>query len=120
MIVNVFGASEYLNVNRYLNIGQSILRLLALVMMSAIRDLTGSYTPGYVVCVILSLISLACFIGIRKRYSCLLYTSMEGFRLGAPPMTAAMPMTAMATMTRLPELAKTITTLISVNPTARV
>ena len=69
MIVNVFGASEYLNVNRYLNIGQSILRLLALVMMSAIRDLTGSYTPGYVVCVILSLISLACFIGIRKRYS---------------------------------------------------
>ena len=69
MIVNVFGASEYLNVNRYLNIGQTILRLLALVMMSAIRDLTGSYTPGYVVCVILSLASLICFYGIKKRYS---------------------------------------------------
>lgn len=26
MIVNVFGASEYLNINRYLNIGQNILR----------------------------------------------------------------------------------------------
>lgn len=69
MIVNVFGASEYLNVNRYLNIGQNILRLLALVMMSAIRDLTGSYVPGYVVCVILSLVALVLFIGIKKRYS---------------------------------------------------
>ena len=69
MIVNVFGASEYLNVNRYLSIGQNILRLLALVMMSAIRDLTGSYTPGYVVCVVLSLAALGCFFGIRKRYS---------------------------------------------------
>lgn len=69
MIVNVFGASEYLNVNRYLNIGQNILRLLALVMMSAIRDLTGSYVPGYVVCVILSLAALVCFIAIRNRYS---------------------------------------------------
>lgn len=69
MIVNVFGPSEYLNVNRYLNIGQNILRLLALVMMSAIRDLTGSYTPGYVVCVILSLASLGLFIAIKTRYS---------------------------------------------------
>ena len=69
MIVNVFGASEYLNVNRYLNIGQNILRLLALVMMSVIRDLTGSYVPGYVVCVILSLVALVLFIGIKKRYS---------------------------------------------------
>lgn len=69
MIVNVFGATEYLNVNRYLNIGQNILRLLALVMMSAIRDLTGSYTPGYVVCIILSLVSLVLFIAIRNRYS---------------------------------------------------
>ena len=69
MIVNVFGASEYLNVNRYLNIGQNILRLLALVMMSAIRDLTGSYIPGYVVCVILSLAALGCFIAIKNRYS---------------------------------------------------
>lgn len=69
MIVNVFGASEYLNVNRYLSIGQNILRLLALVMMSAIRDLTGSYTPGYVVCILLSLAALACFIGIKTRYS---------------------------------------------------
>ena len=69
MIVNVFGASEYLNVNRYLNIGQNILRLFALVMMSAIRDLTGSYVPGYVVCIILSVVSLLLFIGIRKRYS---------------------------------------------------
>ena len=69
IIVNVFGASEYLNVNRYLNIGQNILRLLALVMMSAIRDLTGSYTPGYVVCVVLSLVALLCFVGIRQRYS---------------------------------------------------
>ena len=69
MIVNVFGASEYLNVNRYLNIGQNILRLLALVMMSAIRDLTGSYTPGYVVCIILSLVSLLLFVAIKRRYS---------------------------------------------------
>lgn len=69
IIVNVFGASEYLNVNRYLNIGQNILRLLALVMMSSIRDLTGSYTPGYVVCVVLSLVALLCFVGIRQRYS---------------------------------------------------
>ena len=69
MIVNVFGASEYLNVNRYLSIGQNILRLLALVMMSAIRDLTGSYTPGYVVCIILSLASLVLFVAIRNRYS---------------------------------------------------
>ncbi len=69
MIVNVFGATEYLNVNRYLNIGQNILRLLALVMMSAIRDLTGSYIPGYVVCIILSLVSLVLFIAIRNRYS---------------------------------------------------
>ncbi len=69
IIVNVFGASEYLNVNRYLNIGQNILRLLALVMMSSIRDLTGSYTPGYVVCVVLSLAALLCFVGIRQRYS---------------------------------------------------
>lgn len=69
MIVNVFGATEYLNVNRYVNIGQNILRLFALVMMSAIRDLTGSYVPGYVVCVILSLVSLGCFIAIRTRYS---------------------------------------------------
>lgn len=69
MIVNVFGASEYLNINRYLNIGQTILRLLALVMMSAIRDITGSYIPGYVVCVILSLAALVCFAGIRTRYS---------------------------------------------------
>lgn len=69
MIVNVFGASEYLNVNRYLNIGLQILRLLALVMMSSIRDLTGSYTPGYVVCVVLSLVALLCFVGIRQRYS---------------------------------------------------
>ena len=69
MIVNVFGASEYLNVNRYMNIGQNILRLLALVMMSSIRDLTGSYVPGYVVCVILSIVALLCFVGIRKRYS---------------------------------------------------
>lgn len=69
MIVNVFGATEYLNVNRYVNIGQNILRLFALVMMSAIRDLTGSYVPGYVVCVILSLASLGCFIAIRTRYS---------------------------------------------------
>lgn len=69
MIVNVFGASEYLNINRYLNIGQNILRLLALVMMSAIRDLTGSYVPGYVVCVVLSLAALGCFIAIKQRYS---------------------------------------------------
>lgn len=69
MIVNVFGASEYLNINRYLNIGQTILRLLALVMMSAIRDVTGSYTPGYVVCVALSLAALVCFAGIKQRYS---------------------------------------------------
>lgn len=69
MIVNVFGASEYLNINRYLNIGQNILRLLALVMMSSIRDLTGSYVPGYVVCIILSLVSLGLFMGIKKRYS---------------------------------------------------
>jgi MFS transporter, OFA family, oxalate/formate antiporter len=69
IIVNVFGASEYLNVNRYLNIGQNILRLLALVMMSAIKDLTGSYTPGYVVCIVLSLVALLCFIGIRQRYT---------------------------------------------------
>lgn len=69
MIVNVFGATEYLNVNRYVNIGQNVLRLFALVMMSAIRDLTGSYVPGYVVCVILSLVSLGCFIAIRTRYS---------------------------------------------------
>jgi MFS family permease len=69
MIVNVFGASEYLNINRYLNIGQNILRLLALVMMSVIRDLTGSYVPGYIVCVILSLGALCCFFGIQKRYS---------------------------------------------------
>ena len=69
MIVNVFGASEYLNVNRYVNIGQNILRLFALVMMSAIRDVTGSYIPGYVVCVILSLASLGCFIAIKTRYS---------------------------------------------------
>lgn len=69
IIVNVFGATEYLNVNRYVNIGQNILRLFALVMMSAIRDLTGSYVPGYVVCVILSLASLGCFIAIRTRYS---------------------------------------------------
>lgn len=69
MIVNVFGASEYLNINRWLNIGQNILRLLALVMMSAIRDLTGSYVPGYVVCVILSIVALLFFVGIKKRYS---------------------------------------------------
>lgn len=69
MIVNVFGASEYLNVNRYINIGQNILRLLALVMMSSIRDLTGSYVPGYVVCVFLSLVALGCFIAIKNRYS---------------------------------------------------
>ena len=69
MTVNVFGASEYLNVSRYINIGQNILRLLALVMMSAIRDLTGSYTPGYVVCIILTIVSLFMFIGIKKRYS---------------------------------------------------
>ena len=53
----------------HLNIGQNILRLLALVMMSSIRDLTGSYTPGYVVCVVLSLVALLCFVGIRQRYS---------------------------------------------------
>jgi len=69
MIVNVFGASEYLNVNRYLYIGQNILRLLALVMMSTIRDLTGSYVPGYVVCVALSVVALLLFVGIKKRYS---------------------------------------------------
>ena len=69
MIVNVFGHSEYLNVNRYCNIGQNILRLFALVMMSSIHDLTGSYTPGYVVCVILSIIALLCFVGIKNRYS---------------------------------------------------
>lgn len=69
IIVNVFGASEYLNINRYLNIGQQILRLIALVMMSSIKDLTGSYTPGYVICIILSLVALCCFFGIRTRYS---------------------------------------------------
>jgi MFS family permease len=69
MIVNVFGPSEYLNVNSYLFIGQNVLRLVALVMMSAIRDLTGSYLLGYVVCIILSLGTIACFAGIKKRYS---------------------------------------------------
>jgi hypothetical protein len=38
-------------------------------MMSAIRDLTGSYVPGYVVCVILSIVALLFFVGIKKRYS---------------------------------------------------
>jgi MFS family permease len=69
MVVNVFGASEYLNISRYLNIGQSILRLLALVMMSTIHDITGSYILGYIVCIILSIGSLFCFIGVNKRYS---------------------------------------------------
>lgn len=69
MISNVFGASEYLNINRYMNIGQSILRLFALVLMNGILDLTGSYTPGYVVCCVLSIISLVCFVAIKKRYS---------------------------------------------------
>ncbi len=69
IIVNVFGASEYLNVNRYLNIGQNILRLFALVMMSMIHDATGSYTPGYIVCVALSIVALLCFVGIRNRYT---------------------------------------------------
>lgn len=69
MIVNVFGASEYLNVNRYINLGQNLLRLLALVMMSFIRDLTGSYIPGYVVCIFLSLAAIGCFIAIKTRYS---------------------------------------------------
>ena len=69
MIVNVFGASEYLNVNRYINLGQNLLRLLALVMMSFIRDLTGSYIPRYVVCIFLSLAAIGCFIAIKTRYS---------------------------------------------------
>lgn len=69
LISNVFGASEYLNVNRYLFMGQTILRLMALVMMNAIYDTMGSYTPGYVVCLILSIAALCCFLGIKKRYS---------------------------------------------------
>jgi MFS family permease len=69
MIVNVFGASEYLNVNRYMMIGQNILRLLALVMMNSIFEATGSYTIGYVVCIGLSIVAFFCFFAIRKRYS---------------------------------------------------
>ena len=47
-------------------------------------------------------------------------TMMEGFRLGEPPITAAIPMTAMATMTRLPDFANTMPMLMRVKPTARV
>jgi MFS family permease len=69
MIINVFGASEYLNINRYMMIGQTILRLFALVMMSGILAATGSYTLGYVVCIGLSVVAFFCFVAIRKRYS---------------------------------------------------
>jgi len=69
LIVHVFGATEYLNINRYMMIGQNVLRLLALVMMNGILAATGSYTLGYVVCIVLSLAALGFFAAIRKRYS---------------------------------------------------
>lgn len=54
-------------------------------MMSAIRDLTGPYVLGYVVCVILSVVALPLFAsGRTKRYSAKKCVVCSDFALFVP------------------------------------
>jgi sugar phosphate permease len=68
LVAYVFGRKEYVNVSRYVELVQNILRSFAFVIMGFAFDKFGTYTPGYILFIILALVSFVLIGMIKKTY----------------------------------------------------
>ena len=68
LTIHVFGPKEYQAANRYLNIVINLISACALLYMSVIHDMTGSYTLAYVIMTVLCAVSAVAMMGIKNTH----------------------------------------------------
>jgi MFS family permease len=64
----VFGRKDFVNTNRYINLGHMILRSFAFTMMGIIYTTFGTYTPAYIIFIVVSIITAVLFSMIKTTY----------------------------------------------------
>ena len=68
IVAYVFGRKDFVNVNRYILIGQHILRSLAFIIMGVTYDIYGTYTHAYVLFGFVALFALYLLSRIKTTY----------------------------------------------------
>lgn len=68
LTIHVFGPKEYQAANRYLSIVVNLISACALLYMSVIHDITGSYTMAYIVMTMLCAISAVAMMAIKNTH----------------------------------------------------
>jgi nitrate/nitrite transporter NarK len=64
----VFGRKDFVNTNRYINMGHMVLRSSAFTIMGMIYATFGTYTPAYILFIGLSIICMILFMMIKTTY----------------------------------------------------
>jgi MFS family permease len=64
----VFGRKDFVNTNRYINMGHMVLRSSAFTIMGIIYAVFGTYTPAYIIFVGLAIITMILFMMIKTTY----------------------------------------------------
>lgn len=68
LTIHVFGPREYQAANRYLNIVVNLIGACALLYVSVIHDMTGSYTMAYLIMAVLCLVCAVAMFGIKNTH----------------------------------------------------
>ncbi len=64
----VFGRKDFVNTNRYINVGHMVLRSLGFTVMGAVYAMYGTYTPAYIIFIVVALITAVLFSMIKTTY----------------------------------------------------
>ena len=68
LTISVFGAKEYQSANRFLSIVINLISACALLYMSIIHDMTGSYTMAYLIMSVICAICTVLMLATRRSY----------------------------------------------------
>lgn len=68
LTISVFGAKEYQSANRFLSIVINLISACALLYMSIIHDMTGSYTMAYLIMAVICAICTVLMLATRRSY----------------------------------------------------
>lgn len=64
----VFGRKDFVNTNRYINMGHMVLRSSAFTLMGIIYATFGTYTPAYILFIGLAIITMILFMMVKTTY----------------------------------------------------
>lgn len=63
----IFGREQYMNIMRFAQPVQQLIRLISLVMMAFFYDTYGSYDKGYNICIVLAAVAIVLIVLIGKK-----------------------------------------------------